>query len=144
MSFTLLGLWWIVVQLKFKDGEGVPRRRRHAYAVLLYFLLPGVMAMLSGINPDLGLLWRLAFGLSGVLGLLEVALYATGYATRSRGADVLRVCAFVLYALILLVALIPTIALDAGLGLRGQEVEAVLISLLIVVGIHLAWFGNRP
>lgn len=141
MCFTLLGLWWVVVQLKFKAGAGDPRRRRHAYAVLLFFLLPGLMTMISAVNIELSLLWRLAFGFTGLLGLGEVALYATGYVLRTPGADVLRLCAAALYTMIVAVALVPTLAMDLGLGLRGQEVESILVSLLVVVGINLAWFG---
>jgi hypothetical protein len=44
VSFTLLGLWWVVVQLKYKGEEGDPRRQRHAYAVALFFLLPASWA----------------------------------------------------------------------------------------------------
>ena len=52
VSFTLLGLWWVVLQLKFKEGRGDARRRRHAYGVALFFLLPGVMSMVSSVNSD--------------------------------------------------------------------------------------------
>jgi hypothetical protein len=140
MSFTLLGFWWVVVQLKYKDGSGDPRRRRHGYAVLLYFLLPGVMTMISSVNTDLGTFWRLAFGISGVLGLIEVGLYAAGFQIRSPGATALRACAAVLYLLIILVAASPPLAPQL-LGMTGQEVESILVALLVVVGVNLAWFG---
>ena len=141
VSFTLLGLWWVVVQLKFKEGAGDARRRRHAYGVALYFLLPGVMTMLSSVNSDLSLLWRLAFGLTALLGIAEVVLFMTSGGTRSRGPLMLRGFAVVLYALIALFALRPTLAGDLGLGMAPREVESVLVGLLIVVGVHLAWFG---
>lgn len=141
MCFTLLGLWWIVVQLKYKEGTGDPRRRRHAYAVLLFFLLPGVMTMVSAVNADLTTLWRIAFGICGTLGLVEVALYAAGLEERTPGATVLRVCATVLYLLIVIVSVFPKAGVNAGLGLRGQEIESILVALLVVVGVNLAWFG---
>jgi hypothetical protein len=140
LCFTLLGLWWVVVQLKYKDGTGDPRRRRHGYAVLLYFLLPGVMTMISSVNSDLTTLWRLAFGFTGVLGLVEVLLYATGFQIRSRGADALHVCATALYVMIVVVAMSPTVAVGLT-GLTGQELESILVALLVVVGVNLAWFG---
>ncbi len=40
VSFTLLGLWWVVVQLKYKGDEGDPRRQRHAYAIALFSCCP--------------------------------------------------------------------------------------------------------
>ena len=141
ISFTLLGLWWIVVQLKFKEGAGDPRRRRHAYGVALYFLLPGVMTMLSSINSDLSLLWRLAFGLMALLGIVEIALYLTSGGTRTRGPMALRAFSLVVYVLIAALALRPPLADALGLGLTPRELEAVLIAMLIVVGVHLAWFG---
>ena len=35
----------------------------------------------------------------------------------------------------------PRLALDAGLGLRPQEAESVLVGLLLLVGANLAWLG---
>jgi hypothetical protein len=141
ISFTLLGLWWVVIQLKFKEGAGEGRHRRHAYGVALYFLLPGVMTMLSSINSDLSLLWRLAFGLIAVLGILEIVLYLSSGGTRTRGPMALRAFSLVLYVLIAALALRPPLAAELGLGLTPREAEAVLIGGLIVVGVHLAWFG---
>jgi hypothetical protein len=141
ISFTLLGLWWVVIQLKFKEGAGDARRRRHAYGVALYFLLPGVMTMLSSINSDLSLLWRLAFGLTALMGILEIALYLSSGGVRTRGPMALRQFSLVLYVLIAAFALRPTLAGDLSLGLAPREAEAILIGLLIVVGVHLAWFG---
>jgi hypothetical protein len=141
VSFTLLGLWWVVVQLKYKGEEGDPRRQRHAYAIALFFLLPGVMGMLSAINSDLSALWRLSFGVTATLGLLEIVLYRISGDVYTRGAVALRAFGFVLYVLIAAFALRPTLAGDLSLGLAPREAEAILIGLLIVVGVHLAWFG---
>ncbi len=141
VSFTLLGLWWVVVQLKYKGEEGDPRRQRHAYAVALFFLLPGVMGMLSSINSDLSALWRLAFGVTAALGLLEIALYRFSGDVYTRGAVALRIFGFVLYVLIAAFAIRPELASDLGLGMEPREVEAIFLGLLIVVGVNLAWFG---
>lgn len=141
ISFTLLGLWWIVIQLKYKEGGGDARRRRHAYTVSLYFLLPGVMALVSAINSDLSLLWRLAFGITALLGMAEVVLYATTDGIKTRGASGLRILGVALYALIAAFAIRPALTGDLGLGLAPREAEAILVGLLIVVGVHLAWFG---
>jgi hypothetical protein len=137
ISFTLLGLWWVVAQVKYSEWAVDPRRRRQAYAVSLYFLLPGVMTMLSAINAEISLLWRLAFGLAGVLGVIEVILYFAG-GIRTVPATVLRICALALYALIIVFAIHPP--LSASLGLAPKEVESILAGLLIVVGVNIAWF----
>ena len=141
VSFTLLGLWWVVVQLKYKGEEGDALRQRHAYAIALFFLLPGVMGMLSSINSDLGALWRVSFGVTAALGLLEIVLYRVSGDVYTRGAVALRACGFVLYVLIAVFAIRPELAADLGLGMDAREVEAVFLGLLIVVGVNLAWFG---
>ena len=141
VSFTLLGLWWVVLQLKFREGSGDARRRRHAYGVALFFLLPGVMSLLSSVNSSHSALWRIAFGVTAAIGVVEVVLYFTSGGRKAPAPTFVRACGMVLYALIALVALRPAITDDAGLDLDPREVEAVLVGLLVVVGVHVAWFG---
>jgi hypothetical protein len=141
VSFTLLGLWWVVCQLKYKGDEGDRRRQRHAYAIALYFLLPGIMAMLASVNSDLSTLWRVAFGAIAVLGFTEIVLYRLSGDVFSRGPIVLRGFSSVLYALIAAFAIRPELATDLGLGMQPREVEGILLGLLIAVGVNLAWFG---
>jgi hypothetical protein len=73
VSFTLRGLWWIVVQAR-ADWRREHWRRVLAYVVSLHFLLPGAMAVLSLVAPDVGWLWRLSFTVAGLLGLFGVML----------------------------------------------------------------------
>ena len=40
--FTLLGLWWGVLQLRHDDWVNDPARRRMAYSVHLAFVIPGL------------------------------------------------------------------------------------------------------
>src|SRR5204863_450425 len=47
VSFTLLGLWWVVVQFKYSDLMRDRRRRIQAYDTSLYFVLPGIMSLIS-------------------------------------------------------------------------------------------------
>jgi hypothetical protein len=141
ISFTLLGLWWVVVQLKFKEGIGDARRRRHAYGIALFFLLPGVMSMISAVNSSHSTLWRLAFGVTAILGLLEVVLYLSTGGQRALGPLLLRVLGVILYVCIAAFAVRPELTADLGIELTPREVEAVFIALLVVIGAHLAWFG---
>jgi hypothetical protein len=140
-SFVLLGLWWVVAQLKYAGGAGDPARRRHVYGVTLFLLIPGVMAVTSLVNPELGLLWRIAFGVTGAVGLAESALYLTTSGIRTRGSTVLRVLTAVLCGLIVLVAVAPDLSAALGAGLHPREIEAILASLLLVVGAHMAYFA---
>ena len=47
LSFVLLGLWWVVVQFKFDRWRHDPARRRMAYDISSFFLLPGLMSLTS-------------------------------------------------------------------------------------------------
>jgi hypothetical protein len=141
VSFTLLGLWWVVLELKSESLWSDPGRRRHAYGIALFFLLPGVMGMLSAINSELEALWRVAFGVSAALGVLEIVLYLRSGHVYTRGALALRACGVVLYVLIAAFAVRPELASDLGLGMSPREVEAIFLGLLIVVGVNLVWFG---
>jgi hypothetical protein len=140
-SFTLLGLWWVVVQLRYARGEGERDKRRHAYGVALFFLLPGLGSLASSLNGDLSAVWRVAFGLCAVLGIAEAVAYLRTAGTRSAGALALRGCGFVLYALMGAVAVRPELSTDLNLGLAPREVEAILLTLILLVGAHLAWLG---
>lgn len=55
ISFTLLGLWWVVVMGREAWQINLARRRM-AYAISLHFALPGAMSILSLVAPDVGLL----------------------------------------------------------------------------------------
>jgi len=140
-SFTLLGLWWVVVVSRYARGDGAPLQRRHAYGIALFFLLPGIMSLVASVNSDLSALWRVAFGACAAIGIAEVALYlATGGARTAIGLG-LRGCGLTLYGLIALVAIRPTLVADAGLGLHPQELESVLLGALLFIGAHLVWLA---
>jgi hypothetical protein len=141
VSFTLLGLWWLVVQGRYQGGDGARGARRHAYGIVLFFLLPGVMSLISSINADLSTLWRVAFGACAVIGIVEFGLYLATSGPRTIGAMMLRACGLVLYALIAAIAIHPALVTDLGLRLAPQELESVLLGLLILVGANLAWLG---
>jgi hypothetical protein len=141
IAFALLGLWWIVLQLKYSGGAGARRRRRHAYGVTLFFLIPGVMALLSAVDPEVGELWRLAFGISGGIGIAEAVLYLTSEGGRTRPGTLLRLACLVIYVLIVVFAIYPSLAAELGGTLGAKEVEAILLGLLLIIGVHVAWLS---
>jgi hypothetical protein len=141
ISFTLLGFWWAVAQLRHADWAGDPTRRRLAHVVSLLFLLPGAMSLLSMLSGDTPVLWRLTFGGAGVLGLVATLLIATGTPAEGTGGWLRPAALFVaapLYALIALLAIWPEIARD-WLGLQPLQLEGILLSLLVFLGVNRAW-----
>lgn len=141
VSFVLLGLWWIVAQVKYEEWRGDPARRRHAYGISLYFLLPGMMSMAASVNSDVPLLWRFAFGLIGLLGALEIFLYLQSGPFRSGPQFALRIVGAVVYLGIVALAFKPTLAMELGGGLKPREIEGLLLTVLLFLGANIAWFG---
>lgn len=141
VSFTLLGLWWVVVQSR-DEWRRIAARRRMAYAVSLHFLLPGAMSVLSLVAPDVAFLWRVTFTTAGILGVLgAIAVLRTlreEYDT-PRLATAIEWIAIPIYALVAIVALMPERVRDLGLGLSPIQVEGVILSILILFGGQIAW-----
>ena len=63
VCFTLLGLWIIVVQTRHAEWRRSAIHRRRAYGVSLHFALPGLMSLLSLVDPASTDLWRVAFAI---------------------------------------------------------------------------------
>jgi hypothetical protein len=141
VGFTLLGLWQVVVTSR-KDWQRSRPRRLLAYTVALHFLLPAMMSVLSMIAPDQPIVWRVVFAASGALGVAGVLLYRRALIEEY---DVPRLAAVVgwavlpVYVAIVILALVPTIPADLGLALGAIQVEAILVSLVLFLGVQASW-----
>jgi len=138
LSFTVYGLWLIVVQTRHSDWRHSPAHRRRAYAVSLHFALPGLMSLLALVDPTNGDVWRFSFALSGAAGALILGYIQFSPVPTPRGRlwQLESILSIVLYVLVVLVALAPDVAGDLGAPIR---VEAVLLSLIVFLGINVAW-----
>jgi hypothetical protein len=120
VCFTLLGLWIIVVQTRHGEWRHSAIHRRRAYGVALHFSLPGLMSLLSLVDPASTALWRICFAIVAAGGVL---------------------------ALIALVAVAPGMVADLGVLARPLRVEAVLQTILVFLGVNVAWlllFDQAP
>ena len=137
VCFTLLGLWIIVVQTRHAEWRHSPVHPRRAYAVALHFSLPGLMSLLSLIDPASTTLWRISFAVVAAGGVLALVLVRgpapTGLGAAAYGAAV------VLYGLIALVAAVPGMVAEIGVLARPLRMEAVLLTLLMFLGVNVAW-----
>ncbi len=145
VCFTLLGLWLIIVQTRHSEWRGSPVHRRRAYGVALHFSVPGLMGLLSLVNPDSVLLWRTAFGVAALGGAVVLV------AVRGPAPSVLGLAAYllaiVLYLVIALVAVFPRVVARIGLHVAPIRVEAVLLTVLVFLGVNVAWlllFDETP
>lgn len=137
VCFTLLGLWIIVVQTRHGEWRRLAIYRRRAYGVALHFSLPGLMSLLSLIDPASTALWRISFAIVAGGGAIVLALVRGPAPTRLGVAAYL--VAVVLYALIAVVAVAPGIVADLGVSARPLRVEAVLLTILVFLGANVAW-----
>ena len=140
-SFTLLALYWVLLQLRHDEWFGDPAYRRTAYDVSLYFLLPGMMSLLSLLAVEEPRIWRVSFVVFGVVGAVESVLVMLRRA-RLQTADLLvrlaDVVSIALYGLVALVAIWLELPEKLGLSLRPLEAEGLLIGALLLLGVALA------
>ena len=145
VCFTLLGLWIIVVQTRHGEWRYSAIHRRRAYGVALHFSLPGLMSLLSLVDPASTALWRISFAIVAAGGVIALAL-VRGPAPTGLGAAAY-VAAVVLYVLIALVAVAPGMVAEIGVLALPLRVEAVLLTILVFLGVNVAWlllFDEAP
>ena len=141
ISFTLLGLWWVVVQSR-EAWRYNAARRLMAYSVSLHFLLPGTMAVLSLVAPEVTWLWRASFVFAGLIGII-----GTGMVVRTlreehdcpRVARTIEIVAIPIYVVVTVLAAFPELVGQLGLGLTALQVEGLILTVIIFFGVQAAW-----
>lgn len=141
INFTLLGLWWVAVQERAELRRAGSRTGQMAYVVSLQFLLPGTVALLSQVAPNVPQLWRTAFVLGGAAGVAGIVLLVPILLrTRLRTAALLLLGVGVpIHALVAIVAVLPDLTVITGIQLTSLQVEAILFCLLVLLGAQTAW-----
>jgi hypothetical protein len=147
LCFTLLGLWWLVLQTKYHEWIGEPTRRRSITNISLFFLLPGSMSLLALLSAQQHLVWQAAFFVASAIGASETGALLGRERTSRRSASArnwpatgLRLAGLALYVVIAVSALVAFIPGAAGyFNVDPLAVSGVLITLLVVSGVLLAW-----
>ncbi|WP_404384508.1 hypothetical protein LL946_02645 [Knoellia locipacati] len=137
--FTLVGLWWAVVQ-KHEVWLRSPEGRRDAGGIYLAFLLPGLMGLFAQVggteNP---LIWRVSFVVVALIGCWStLRLLQRSRADGDAGLFAQhRWIAALIYALIAILGVAPEIV--DPLGVTPLQAEATLLILLIALAHWLVW-----
>jgi len=141
VDFALLGLWWVAVQTRPDLRNHRFRTSQMAYLVSLQFLVPGTASLLAQIDPTFGPIWRIAFTLSSLSGVVAIISIApTLWASGERGvAWLMYLGAFPLYVLITLIALFPQVVNGWSTRMNALEVEAILFCLMVFLSAQTAW-----
>jgi hypothetical protein len=140
LSFTLLGFWWVVVEFRHDEMTADPVGRRLAFVVSLQFILPGLMSLISLLTGEQPLVWRITFGTAGALGMLASVMGARSGPEANIAPSIRRLLwlGLPLYAIVTMVAIRPDL-IRSRLALEPLQVEGVVLTLLVLLGITLAW-----
>jgi hypothetical protein len=135
--FTLVGLWWNVVQSRpvwMRD----PELRRAVGGVYLAFLLPAMMGLFAQVGgTETPAIWRGSFVVVSIVGAVSTLRLLARSSDRGTSALVNRVLTIVLYVVVAVVGVAPEVA--KPLDLKAIEAEALLLILLVFMGHATAW-----
>lgn len=137
--FTLVGLWWSVVQ-KHEAWLRSTAGRRDAGGIYLAFLLPALMGLFAQIggttNP---LIWRVSFVGVALIGCWStLRLLQRSRADGEAGAFARhRWVAAAIYALVAVLGVAPELV--RPLGITALQAEATLLILLVALAHSLVW-----
>ncbi len=136
--FTLLGLWWNVLQLN-SSWIGKDDERRAVGGVYLTFLLPALMGLFAQVGgAETPMIWRVSFVVVAVIGCISTLRLLRALRTSSDQSPRLKyVATLLIYLLVAITGAYPEIA--ESIDLRPIQVEAVLLILLVLVGHGLVW-----
>jgi hypothetical protein len=139
-SFTLLGLWFGIVQFAHGGWRIDPRQHRAGLHVALHFFLPGMASLASMLAAGVagGFIWRSTFVVTGLIGLVEAVsflrLRLEAVALPSR---ILRSLDPVLYAAMVVVACVPP-----GLhALTPLQLAGMATGGVFLVGLCFMWLA---
>ena len=139
VTFTVLGLWLVAAEvMRTRDTKVVDWRLAHAVSLQLGLL--GTTSLLSQIDPENTEVWRYAYGIGGLLAAALV--YGRAIRGRTDTTSVMGLTAIGLVAVNVataVVAVTPNTTLtELGSALTALEIEALLVSLLVLLAMNLA------
>lgn len=132
--FVILSLWLVIVQMRYDDWKDDPNSVLGAYGVGLYFSLPGIMTLISLVDPSNSYLWRTSYAFVALTGAGRLGLVSR--TTRDRGVAIAYRCAIVLYGVVAIIAIFANL-LD--IVKVANRVDAVLLCVIVFLGVNVTW-----
>lgn len=137
--FTLLGLWWSVVQ-RHEEWLRNEEQRAVVGGVYLSFLLPALMGLFAQVGgTETPLIWRISFvGIAIVGGVSTLRLLRRSRGGTGPQGPLMRHqwVVVVVYALVAVIGAVPELA---PFGVTPIQAEAVLLILLVLMAHGLVW-----
>ena len=135
--FSLLALWLAIIGFNARawlNSQHRDHRQRQAYIVALYFAAPGTMSLLALIDPLSTFVWRVFFIIVSILGVAGMLLF--GSFPKQQSDHLLDVSDHVVHWIA--IGLYLAIAALAFTPLQTLRVEGVLLTVLVLLGVHVA------
>lgn len=137
--FTLVGLWWTVVE-RNRPWLRDPTTRRRVGAIYLSFLLPALMGLFAQVGgTETPLFWRTSFVVIAATGAIgTVRMLRAARADPDAGVFArLWWASAAIYAVIAVVGVAPEVA--GTVGLTALQAEATMLILLVAIAHAVAW-----
>jgi len=140
--FVVLSLWLATVVGRQGEWRDKPALKWRAFSVGLFFSLPGIMTLISLVNPASPRLWELSYMIVALGGAAVVAWLF------NKGRDKVMTVAYLLaIALYLAIGVIAIVALTQPVAHVENHVAQVLLCVLLFLGVNAAWwliFADPP
>jgi hypothetical protein len=135
--FSLLALWLAIIAINARawlTSQHHHHQQRQAYIVALYFAAPGTMSLLALIDPLSTFAWRVYFIIVSVFGIAGMLLF--GSFPGREPPQLLNVSDHVVQWIA--IGLYLAIAVLAFTPLHTLRIEGVLLTVLMLLGVHVA------
>ena len=132
--FVVLTLWLMTVQQRYREWAGNRAMVRRAFGIGLYFSLPGIMTLISLVDPTSPLLWEWSYTVVSLGGVVVMAVLFTA------GRDRLTKWAYpIAVGLYLAIGVIAIIGLNSHPAHVENHVDQVLLAVMLFLGVNVAW-----
>ena len=133
--FIVLTLWLATVAVRHGDWRGQHDLEKRAFSVGLFFSLPGIMTLISLVDPTSPRLWELSYTIVALGGAVAIAVLYNA------GRDRVMTAAYLLaIALYLAIGVIAIVGLTQSVARVENQVDQVLLCVLLFLGVNVAWW----
>ena len=133
--FVVLTLWLATVAVRHADWRGQQDLEKRAFSVGLFFSLPGIMTLISLVDPTSPRLWELSYTIVALVGAVVVAVLFNA------GRDRVMTTAYLLaIAIYLAIGVIAIVGMTQPVAHVENEVDQVLLCVLLFLGVNVAWW----
>jgi hypothetical protein len=133
--FVVLSLWLATVVGRLGEWRNDGAQQVRAFGVGLFFSLPGIMTLISLVDPNSPRLWELSYTIVALGGAVVTAvLYVK---VRDRVTSIAYLVAIALY---LAIGVVAIVGLSHHVAHIENRVDQVLLCVLLFLGVNVVWW----